>query len=52
METFLNTAREMYSFMPNSKNFYMAGNMGGALSLGFAAKSCKKVFICGGDAEI
>ena len=47
-----NTAREMYSFMPNSNNFYMAGNMGGALSLGLgAAKSGKKVFICGGDAE-
>jgi thiamine pyrophosphate-dependent acetolactate synthase large subunit-like protein len=47
-----NTAREMYSFMPNTNNFYMAGNMGGALSLGFgAAKAGKKVIVCGGDAE-
>ena len=47
-----NTAREMYSFMPNTNNFYMAGNMGGALSLGFgAAKADKKVIVCGGDAE-
>ena len=47
-----NTAREMYSFMPNTNNFYMAGNMGGALSLGLgAALSGKKVIVCGGDAE-
>ena len=47
-----NTAREMYSFMPNTSNFYMAGNMGGALSVGLgAAKSGKKVIVCGGDAE-
>ena len=47
-----NTAREMYSFMPDTNNFYMAGNMGGALSIGLgAAKGGKKVFICGGDAE-
>jgi phosphonopyruvate decarboxylase len=47
-----NTAREMYSFMKDTNNFYMAGNMGGALSLGLgAAKSGKKVIICGGDAE-
>ena len=47
-----NTAREMYSFMPDTDNFYMAGNMGGALSLGLgAAKGGKKVFVCGGDAE-
>ena len=32
-----NTAREMYTFMPNTNNFYMAGNMGGALSLGLGA---------------
>lgn len=38
--------------MENTKNFYMAGNMGGALSLGLgAAKASKKVFVCGGDAE-
>lgn len=47
-----NTAREMYSFMPDTNNFYMAGNMGGALSLGLgAAKAGKKVIVCGGDAE-
>lgn len=47
-----NTAREMYSFMKNTNNFYMAGNMGGALSLGLGASmSGKKVFVCGGDAE-
>jgi phosphonopyruvate decarboxylase len=42
----------MYSFMPDTNNFYMAGNMGGALSVGFgAAKAGKKVIVCGGDAE-
>lgn len=47
-----NTAREMYSFMLNTNNFYMVGNMGGALSFGFgAAKAGKKVIVCGGDAE-
>jgi phosphonopyruvate decarboxylase len=47
-----NTAREMYSFMPETNNFYMAGNMGGALSLGLgAALGGKKVVVCGGDAE-
>jgi len=47
-----NAAREMYSYMPDTNNFYMAGNMGGALSLGFgAAKAGKKVIVCGGDAE-
>lgn len=47
-----NTSREMYKYMPNTNNFYMAGNMGGALSLGFgAAKAGKKVIVCGGDAE-
>ena len=47
-----NAAREMYSFMPDTKNFYMAGNMGGALSVGLgAAKSGKEVIVCGGDAE-
>jgi len=46
------TAREMYSFMPDTHNFYMAGNMGGALSLGLgAAMAGKKVIVCGGDAE-
>lgn len=47
-----NAAREMYTFMPSTYNFYMAGNMGGALSLGFgAAKAGKEVIVCGGDAE-
>lgn len=47
-----NTAREMYSFMKDTNNFYMAGNMGGALSLGLgAALTGKKVIVCGGDAE-
>ncbi|HIP27206.1 MAG TPA: thiamine pyrophosphate-binding protein [Flavobacteriaceae bacterium] len=47
-----NTAREMYSFMKDTNNFYMAGNMGGALSLGLgAAMSGQKVVVCGGDAE-
>jgi len=47
-----NTSREMYSFMPDTNNFYMAGNMGGALSLGLgAAMAGKKVFVLGGDAE-
>ena len=47
-----NTAREMYSFMPDTSNFYMAGNMGGALSIGLGASLAgKKVIVCGGDAE-
>lgn len=47
-----NTAREMYSFMPDTNNFYMAGNMGGALSVGLgAAKAGRSVIVCGGDAE-
>ena len=47
-----NTAREMFSFMPDTNNFYMVGNMGGALSVGLgAAKGGKKVIVCGGDAE-
>ena len=47
-----NTAREMYTFMPDTKNFYMVGNMGGALSLGVGmAKAGKKVIVLGGDAE-
>jgi phosphonopyruvate decarboxylase len=38
--------------MPDTNNFYMAGNMGGALSLGLgAAIAGKKVVVCGGDAE-
>jgi|APSaa5957512535_1039671.scaffolds.fasta_scaffold75635_2 thiamine pyrophosphate-dependent acetolactate synthase large subunit-like protein len=47
-----NTSREMYLFMPNTSNFYMVGNMGGALSIGLGmAKAGKKVIVCGGDAE-
>jgi phosphonopyruvate decarboxylase len=47
-----NTAREMYTFMPDTNNFYMVGNMGGALSVGLGmAKAGKKVIVCGGDAE-
>lgn len=47
-----NTAREMYTFMPSTTNFYMAGNMGGALSLGLGASMAgKKIIVCGGDAE-
>jgi phosphonopyruvate decarboxylase len=38
--------------MKETNNFYMAGNMGGALSLGLgAALAGKKVFVLGGDAE-
>jgi phosphonopyruvate decarboxylase len=47
-----NTSREMYSFMKDTNNFYMAGNMGGALSLGIGASlTGKKVVVLGGDAE-
>jgi len=47
-----NTSREMNAFMPDSNNFYMSGNMGGALSIGLgAAKAGKRVVVCGGDAE-
>ncbi len=47
-----NTSREMYSFMKDTNNFYMVGNMGGALSLGLGmAKAGRKVFVLGGDAE-
>ncbi len=47
-----NTSREMYSFMPQTKNFYMVGNMGGALSLGLGASLAgKRVIVLGGDAE-
>jgi len=38
--------------MSDTNNFYMAGNMGGALSLGLgAALAGKKVIVLGGDAE-
>ena len=47
-----NTAREMYHIMKNTQNFYMAGNMGGALSVGFGCTAAgDKVCVCGGDAE-
>ncbi|MFT5484288.1 MAG: sulfopyruvate decarboxylase TPP-binding subunit [Halieaceae bacterium] len=46
------TAREMYTVMPQTKNFYMAGNMGGALSVGYGTYLAgNKTIICGGDAE-
>ena len=38
--------------MPDTNNFYMAGNMGGALSLGLGASLTGiKVIVLGGDAE-
>ena len=47
-----NLAREMYTLMPDTKNFYMAGNMGGALSVGLGAYlGGNDTFVCGGDAE-
>ena len=47
-----NTAREMFSCMPNTKNFYMAVNMGVALSFGLGAYLAgQNVVVCGGDAE-
>ncbi|MEH6589918.1 MAG: thiamine pyrophosphate-binding protein [Halioglobus sp.] len=46
------TAREMYTVMPETKNFYMAGNMGGALSVGYGSYLAgNQTIICGGDAE-
>ena len=42
----------MYEYMPQTNNFYMAGNMGGALSLGIgSALAGKSTIVCGGDAE-
>lgn len=47
-----NTAREMHQHVPNRDVFFMAGNMGGALSLGYGAfLQGKHVIVCGGDAE-
>ena len=47
-----NLAREMYSLMPETKNFYMAGNMGGALSIGLGSYlGGNDTVVCGGDAE-
>lgn len=46
------TSREMATLMPDTKNFYMAGNMGNALSLGVGAwLQGKSVIVLGGDAE-
>jgi thiamine pyrophosphate-dependent acetolactate synthase large subunit-like protein len=46
------TAREMFTHMPATQNFYMAGNMGGALSVGYGASLAgRPVIVCGGDAE-
>lgn len=48
-----NTAREMFTLMPGTRNFYMAGNMGGALSVGLGAcLAGRRVVVCGGDAEM
>jgi len=47
-----NVAREMYSLMPDTKNFYMAGNMGGALALGLGGYLAgNNMIVLGGDAE-
>lgn len=47
-----NTAREMHACLPGRRNFYMAGNMGGALSIGLGASLAgDRVLVCGGDAE-
>ncbi len=47
-----NTCREMHAYMPGTCNFYMAGNMGGALSIALGAYLAgKSVIVCGGDAE-
>ncbi len=47
-----NTAREMHTFQSDTKNFYMAGNMGGALSVGLgSALAGNRTVVCGGDAE-
>ena len=47
-----NTARDMGTFMPDTSNFFMVGNMGGALSLGLgAAMAGRDICVCGGDAE-
>ena len=47
-----NTSREMYHIMKETKNFYMVGNMGGALSVGLGiAKTGRRVIVLGGDAE-
>jgi len=46
------TAREMFSMMPDTHNFYMAGNMGGALAIGLGAYLAgNNIIVCGGDAE-
>jgi phosphonopyruvate decarboxylase len=42
----------MFSFREDTKNFYMAGYLGGALSLGLgSALAGNKTVVCGGDAE-
>ena len=46
------TSREMATLMPDTKNFYMAGNMGNALSVGVGAwMQGRDVIVLGGDAE-
>lgn len=48
-----NTAREMYTFMPDTDNFYQAGNMGNVCSVaaGYAYNSKNPTIALGGDAE-
>lgn len=47
-----NLSRELHAFVPDIPCLYMAGNMGGALSVGLgSALSGQKVVVCGGDAE-
>ena len=42
----------MSSFMPKMANFYMVGNMGGALSVGLGGYLAgNNIIVCGGDAE-
>lgn len=46
------TVREMATCMPATRNFYMVGNMGGALSVGLGgALAGRRIIVCGGDAE-
>jgi len=47
-----NTNNEMYKFCNNLNIFYMTGNMGSALSIGFGfALNKTKTIVCGGDSE-
>lgn len=47
-----NLSRELHYFTSEINAFYMAGNMGGVLSVGLGvALAGKKIIVCGGDAE-